>query len=54
MKQTNKQRKLVLETETIKVLDQHRLGQAAGGSGRTFTCVPSTTNSPTHSCLHTC
>jgi hypothetical protein len=45
MKQSNKQmKKLVLETEKIKVLDPHRLGDVAGGVTRTYTCNPGTTN----------
>jgi hypothetical protein len=41
MKSTKRQKKLVLATETIKVLDPQRLAEVAGG-GYTMLCPPST------------
>jgi hypothetical protein len=41
MKSTKKQKKLVLATETIKVLDSRRLAELAGGA-YTYTCPPAT------------
>jgi hypothetical protein len=46
MKHTNKQRKLVLDTEKIKVLDSGRLAAVAGGV--TYTCKPSTNTTTTN------
>jgi hypothetical protein len=43
MKTPIKLKKLVLDTEKIKVLDSRRLGEVVGGGSRTNTCG-STTN----------
>jgi hypothetical protein len=50
MKQTDNKKKLRLSTETIKLLDPHRLREVAAGA-TTYRCPPSTAAThPTQIC----